>query len=387
MKYAYRLGKALMLPVACLPVAGLLLGLGFWLDPVGYGADFLPAQIMVLAGSILIDHMSLLFALGVAIGMADEQDGSAVLAAIVSWLLIQYLLTADSVSVLSGGRADVSSFAHIDNQFVGILCGMIGAYCSNRYRFVRLPGPLAAFSGRRLVALAASGYAVLVSLVLLFVWPYFYGGCVYLGTSLLDTGAVGAGIYAFLNRLLIPTGLHHALNSVFWFDLAGIADLNNFWNGAGVYGQTGQYMTGFFPVMIFGLPGAALAMYHTAYPEKKKMAGGLLFSAALCSVMTGVTELMEFAFMFLAPGLFFVHAILTGVSGFICAVMPFRVGFNFSAGLLDYFLSLNAPMAQNPWLLWPIGLIFGVLYYVIFRFCIRKFHLKTPGREDDREQM
>lgn len=376
-----------MLPVACLPIAGLLMGLGFWMDPIGQGADFLPARIMILAGSALIDHMSLLFALGVAIGMADEQDGSAALAAIVSWLLMQQILSASSVTILTGGRADVSTFAHIDNQFVGILCGMIGAHCSNRYRFTRLPDPFLAFSGRRFVALAASAYAALASLVLLFVWQHFYGGCVYLGTSLLDTGAIGAGIYAFLNRLLIPTGLHHALNSVFWFDLAGIADLNSFWNGSGVYGQTGQYMTGFFPVMMFGLPGAALAMYHTAYPEKRKMAGGLLFSAALCSVLTGVTEPMEFAFMFLAPGLFFVHAVLTGLSGFLCAVLPFRVGFNFSAGLLDYFLSLNAPMAQNPWLLWPLGLIFGILYYVIFRFCILRFHLKTPGREEEEPGM
>ena len=202
-----------------------------------------------------------------------------------------------------------------------------------------------------------------------------------MGTSLLGTGSVGAGIYMFLNRLMIPTGLHHALNSVFWFDLAGISDLNNFWRGTGVYGQTGQYMTGFFPVMIFGMPGAALAMYQTAYSENRKMAGGLLMSAAVCSVLTGVTEPMEFSFMFLAPGLFFVHAFLTGISGFVCAALPFRVGFNFSAGLMDYFLSLNAPMAENPILLWPIGLVFGILYYSVFRFCILKFNLRTPGRE------
>ena len=209
--------------------------------------------------------------------------------------------------------------------------------------------------------------------------------CFYLpghvGESLIGTGALGAGVYGFLNRLLIPTGFHHVLNSVFWFDLAGIADLNSFWNGTGVYGQTGMYMTGYFPVMIFGLPGAALAMYHTAYPAQKKMAAGLLLTASLCSVLTGVTEPLEFAFMFLAPGLFLLHAILMGISMYICAALPFRIGFNFSAGLMDYFMCLNAPMTQNPGLLLPVGLLFGLLYYIVFRFYILHFHLKTPGRE------
>lgn len=383
MKYAHRLGKALMLPVACLPVAGILMGLGYWIDPIGYGDNCAAARLMIQAGAVLINHMSLLFAIGVATGMADEQDGTAAIASVVSWLTIQCLLSMDSVAVLTGGRIEPSSFEHIDNQFVGISCGILGAYCSNRYRVPQESGSFQVFSGRKAVCTAALGYAVAFSLVLLFVWPHFYNLSVYLGTSLLGTGAVGVGIYMFLNRLMIPTGLHHALNSVFWFDLAGISDLNSFWNGTGAYGQTGQYMTGFFPVMIFGMPGAALAMYHTARREKRKMAGGLLMSAVICSVLTGVTEPMEFSFMFLAPGLFFVHAFLTGISGFLCAALPFRVGFNFSAGLMDYLLSLNAPMAENPWLLWPIGLAFGVLYYGIFRFCILKFNLQTPGREHE----
>ena len=185
-----------------------------------------------------------------------------------------------------------------------------------------------------------------------------------------------------MNRLLIPTGFHHALNSVLWFDMAGISDLKRFWDGTGIYGQTGMYMTGFFPVMIFGLPGAALAMYHTALPEQKKMAGGLLLTASICSVVTGVTEPLEFSFMFLAPGLFLIHAFLTGLIGFICAELPLRIGFNFSAGLLDYLLCLNAPMTENPWLLWPVGIFSGILYYVLFRFCIQKFRLHTPGREE-----
>ena len=381
MKYAYRLGKAVMLPVACLPVAGLLMGVGFWLDPVGQGENLLLAHVMILAGSVLIDNMSLLFTLGVAVGLADEQDGTAALAGVVSWLMIQKILSPDNVVILTGNRVDASSFSYINNQFVGILSGWIGAYCCNKYRFKVFHGPLQIYGGRVYALMMATIYAALASIMLLFAWPYLHSACLYVGESLIGTGALGAGVYGFLNRLLIPTGFHHVLNSVFWFDLAGIADLNSFWNGTGVYGQTGMYMTGYFPVMIFGLPGAALAMYHTAYPAQKKMAAGLLLTASLCSVLTGVTEPLEFAFMFLAPGLFLLHAILMGISMYICAALPFRIGFNFSAGLMDYFMCLNAPMTQNPGLLLPVGLLFGLLYYIVFRFCILHFHLKTPGRE------
>lgn len=381
MKYAYRLGKAVMLPVACLPVAGLLMGVGFWLDPVGQGENLLLAHVMILAGSVLIDNMSLLFTLGVAVGLADEQDGTAALAGVISWLMIQKILSPDNVVILTGNRVDASSFSYINNQFVGILSGWIGAYCCNKYRFKVFGGPLQIYGGRVYALMMATIYAALASIMLLFAWPYLHSVCLYVGESLIGTGALGAGVYGFLNRLLIPTGFHHVLNSVFWFDLAGIADLNSFWNGTGVYGQTGMYMTGYFPVMIFGLPGAALAMYHTAYPAQKKMAAGLLLTASLCSVLTGVTEPLEFAFMFLAPGLFLLHAILMGISMYICAALPFRIGFNFSAGLMDYFMCLNAPMTQNPGLLLPVGLLFGLLYYIVFRFCILHFHLKTPGRE------
>lgn len=381
MKYAYRLGKAVMLPVACLPVAGLLMGVGFWLDPVGQGENLLLAHVMILAGTVLIDNMSLLFTLGVAVGLADEQDGTAALAGVISWLMVQKILSPDNVVILTGNRVDASSFSYINNQFVGILSGWIGAYCCNKYRFKVFHGPLQIYGGRVYALMMATIYAALASIMLLFAWPYLHSVCLYVGESLIGTGALGAGVYGFLNRLLIPTGFHHVLNSVFWFDLAGIADLNSFWNGTGVYGQTGMYMTGYFPVMIFGLPGAALAMYHTAYPAQKKMAAGLLLTASLCSVLTGVTEPLEFAFMFLAPGLFLLHAILMGISMYICAALPFRIGFNFSAGLMDYFMCLNAPMTQNPGLLLPVGLLFGLLYYIVFRFCILHFHLKTPGRE------
>jgi len=210
-----------------------------------------------------------------------------------------------------------------------------------------------------------------------------YNGLVNIGTAIVSAGALGAGIFGFLNRLLIPVGMHHALNSVFWFDVAGINDLGNFWAGTGTQGVTGIYMTGFFPVMMFGLPAGALAMYHTAKESKKKAAAGILLAAALSSFFTGVTEPLEFAFMFLAPGLYIVHAVLTGISMFVCALLPMRAGFNFSAGFVDWFLSFKAPMAESPILLIAVGLVFAALYYVSFRFMIVKFNLMTPGREED----
>ena len=219
--------------------------------------------------------------------------------------------------------------------------------------------------------------------VLYVIWPAVYGALVAFGESIISLGSVGAGIYAFFNRLLIPTGLHHALNSVFWFDVANINDIPKFLNGTGVPGVTGIYQAGFFPIMMFGLPAAGLAMYHTAKPEKKKATGSLMMAAGFAAFLTGVTEPLEFAFMFLAPGLYLVHAVLTGISVFIAAQFQWIAGFAFSAGLCDYILSLKNPLAVNVLMLIPLGLVFAVVYYFLFRFIITKFNLKTPGREDD----
>lgn len=384
MKYLQKLGKSLMLPVACLPVAGILMGIGYWIDPTGWGANSVIAAFLIKAGGALIDNMAILFAIGVAVGMADDHDGTAALSGLVSWLMVQNLLSPAAVAMFTGADAN-PAFGKIGNQFIGILCGLIGATCYNRFKNTKLPDFLGFFSGKRCVAIVTAMVTILVAVVLFFVWPLIYTGLVMFGTAVTSTGAIGAGIYGFFNRLLIPVGLHHALNSVFWFDVAGINDLSNFWAGTGTLGVTGMYMAGFFPVMMFGLPGAALAMYQTAKPNKKKIAFGLLGAAALCSFFTGVTEPLEFAFMFLAPALYVVHALLAGVSCAVVAMLPTRAGFNFSAGLVDYILSFKAPMAQNPLLLLPIGLVFFVLYYVIFRFMITKFNFKTPGREDDEE--
>lgn len=385
MKWLQKLGKSLMLPVACLPIAGILMGIGYWIDPTGWGSNSVIAAFLIKAGSALIDNMALLFAIGVSIGMSDDQEGTAALAGLVSWLMIQTLLSKNAVAMFTGVKVeDVNpAFGKIGNQFIGILCGLIGAYCYNKFKNTKLPDALAFFSGKRCVAIVTGLVTIVAALVLFVVWPLIYTALVTFGKGIVGAGALGAGIYAFLNRLLIPTGLHHALNSVFWFDVAGINDLSNFWSGKGTLGQTGMYMSGFFPVMMFGLPGAALAMYHTAKDNKRKVAAGLLATAALCSFFTGVTEPLEFAFMFLAPILYVIHAVLTGISAFIVAMIPARAGFNFSAGLVDFILSFKAPMAQNPLLLLPIGVIYGGVYYAIFRLVIVKLNLKTPGREDD----
>ncbi|GEA29550.1 MULTISPECIES: N-acetylglucosamine-specific PTS transporter subunit IIBC [Clostridium] len=385
MKYLQKLGKSLMLPVACLPVASILMGLGYWLDPTGWGANNIASAFMLKAGSALIDNMGILFAIGVGVGMSDDNDGTAGLAGLVSWLMITTLLSTGAVAMFKGidVKEVAPAFAKTQTQFIGILSGLIGAACYNRFKSVKLPDALGFFSGKRCVAIVTAAYSIVASIVLFFAWPLIYGALVAFGEAIVSTGAVGSGIYAFFNRLLIPFGLHHALNSVFWFDVAGINDLGNFWSGKGTQGVTGMYMTGFFPVMMFGLPAGALAMYHTAKDKKKKAVYGLLLAAAISSFFTGVTEPLEFAFMFLAPGLYVLHAGLTGISAFVCTLLPVRAGFNFSAGFVDWFLSFKAPMAENPIMLIPIGLVFAVIYYVTFRFAITKFNLKTPGREDD----
>ncbi len=392
MKFLQRIGKSLMLPVACLPVCGILMGVGYILAPAAMAGEvagftaggfaYTIGLFLIKAGGALIDNMPFLFAIGVAVGMSDDNDGTAGLAGLVSFLMITTLLSSGTIAGLTGKDAN-PAFGKINNQFIGILAGLIGAACYNRFKSVKLPDALSFFSGKRAVAIVTAIGSILASAVLFFIWPLVYSARVALGGGISSLGAVGAGIYAFFNRLLIPFGLHHALNSVFWFDVAGINDLSNFWNNTGTFGQTGMYMTGFFPFMMFGLPAACLAMYQTAKPGRKKVVYGLLTSAAFCSFFTGVTEPIEFAFMFLAPGLYLVHALLAGVTAGITVALPIRAGFSFSGGAVDMVLSSFTPLAQNPWFLIPIGLAVGVIYYAVFRFAITKFDFKTPGREDD----
>lgn len=387
MKYLQRIGRSLMLPVAVLPAAAILMGIGYWIDPTGWGAGSPVAAFLIKAGGSLIENIPILFALGVALGMAKEKDGSAALSGLVAYLVVTTMLSTNSVAMLQGiDPANVDpAFGKIGNAFVGILSGLVASMMYNRFSHVQLPAALAFFSGKRLVPIMTSVVMLAVSVVLFFIWPVIYSGLVAFGEGISTLGAAGAGLYGFFNRLLIPTGLHHALNTVFWFNVAGINDIGNFWSGQGIKGVTGMYQAGFFPVMMFGLPAAGLAMYHAAKTKKKKQVASLMLAAGFASFFTGVTEPIEFAFMFVAPALYFVHAVLTGISLAIASLFHWTAGFGFSAGFIDFLLSSRLPLANQPYMLLIQGLVFAVIYYFLFRFLIKKFNLMTPGREEDGE--
>ncbi|WP_032091908.1 N-acetylglucosamine-specific PTS transporter subunit IIBC [Necropsobacter rosorum] len=392
LNYLQKIGRALMVPVAALPAAAVLMGIGYWIDPDGWGANSQLAALLIKSGAAIIDNMAILFAVGVAFGMSNDKHGSAALSGLVGYLVLTTLLSPGSVAQLEGIAADEvpAAFGKINNQFIGILVGVISAELYNRFYQVELPKALAFFSGKRLVPIIVSLVMIVVAFILLYLWPAIFNGLVSFGEYIKDLGAVGAGIYGFLNRLLIPVGLHHALNSVFWFDVAGINDIPNFLGGAqslaegkAVLGVTGMYQAGFFPVMMFGLPAAALAIYHSAKPAKKVQVASIMLAAALASFFTGITEPLEFSFMFVAPLLYVVHALLTGISVFIAATMHWIAGFGFSAGLVDMVLSSRNPLATQWYMLIVQGLIFAVVYYVLFRAIINALNLKTPGREEE----
>ena len=391
MKFLQKLGKALVLPIC-----GILIGIGYYLCPATMqggeveGIKNLIGFFLVKAGSALIENMAILFAIGVGVGMSEKNDGTGGIAALASWLMITTLLSTGVVTTLIPSIADNATktlaFNKIANPFIGILSGVIGSSCYNKFKNTKLPNWLAFFSGKRCVAIIAGLVSIIVSAVLLFVWPLLFGALVALGDAVAGMGVVGAGIYAFLNRLLIPTGLHHALNNVFWFDTIGLGDLQHFWAGetsADVTWSLGMYMSGFFPCMMFGIPGAALAMIQCAKPAKKKIAIGLVASAAVCSFVCGVTEPFEFGFMFLAPGLYVIYALLYGIFTIVTVALGFRAGFSFSAGATDLLFSSTLPAAQKTVLIIPLGIAAFVVFYFVFLFAIKKFDLKTPGREDD----
>ena len=396
MKFLQKLGKSLMLPVAVLPICGLLMGIGYALCPStmqGGSVEGL-AQIigflLVKAGGALIDNMQILFVIGVAVGMADEPDGTPALAGLASWLMIQQLLSTGVVSTIMpnvvDGTTEFLAFSKISNPFIGILCGLIGAFSYNRFKNMQLPDFLAFFSGKRFVAMAAAVISIVASVILLFVWPLVFGALVALGNGIAGMGAIGAGLYAFFNRLLIPIGMHHALNNVFWFDTIGLGDLTNFWAGktsADVSWSLGMYMSGFFPCMMFGVPAAAAAMIATA--KNKKAAAGLLISTAICAFVCGVTEPFEFSFMFVAFPLYVVYAALYGIFTVITYYSGFRAGFSFSAGATDLVFSASLPAAEKTWMILPLGIGAAIVFFVVFYALIKAFDFKTPGREDEDE--
>ncbi|QZA79033.1 N-acetylglucosamine-specific PTS transporter subunit IIBC [Deefgea tanakiae] len=390
--YLQKIGRSLMVPVAVLPAAAIMLGVGYWLDPAGWGANSQMAAFLIKAGAAIIDKMPILFAVGVAYGMSKDKDGAAALAGLVGYLVVTTLLSPGAVAQIEGIKLEdvPKAFGKIENAFVGILTGVIAGEIYNRFSQIELHKALAFFSGRRCVPIITSVVMIVVSFILMAVWPVIYDALVNFGLAIKDLGAFGAGVYAFFNRLLIPIGLHHALNSVFWFDVAGINDIPNFLGGAkslaegkAVLGTTGMYQAGFFPVMMFGLPGAALAIYHTAKPANKAAVASIMGAAAVTSFVTGVTEPLEFAFMFVAPLLFVIHALLTGLSVYIAASMQWISGFAFSGGMIDMILSSRNPLATQWYMLIVQGLAFFAAYYFIFRAVITALNLKTPGREDD----
>ncbi|MCW2687405.1 MAG: N-acetylglucosamine transporter subunit [Mycobacterium sp.] len=378
-----RLGRSLMLPIAVIPAAGILLRFGQD-DMLGrFHALAGAASVIAAAGSAIFDNLPLIFAVGIAIGWARKSDGSTALAAVVGYLVLSGVFKAMSPIVLAGKTDTDGNQAMVDFGVLGgIAVGLISAMLWQRFYRTALPPYLGFFGGRRLVPILAAVTMLVLGVVLSFVYPLFNAGLTWIGNSVAEHSVVGGGIFGTVNRLLIPFGLHHIINSVVWFiigDYNGAhGDINRFLAGDPT---AGTFMTGFFPIMMFALPAAALAIYHEARPDKKKLVGGIMLSVALTSFVTGITEPLEFSFMFVAWPLYLIHAVLTGTSLALVNGLGIHSGFNFSAGGIDYLL--NFGKAQHPLWLIPIGLGYAVIYYVIFRFVIRRWNLHTPGREED----
>lgn len=382
MKYLQRLGRSLMLPIAVLPAAALLIGLGRIIENFITDGAVPASEFLVMAGDSILSNMGILFAIGVAVGLSKDKSGAAGLAGLIAWLVPTFMLQPDKVAgLLQIEEAAVdAAFGRIETQFLGIIAGILAAVIYNKFNDTKLPQALSFFSGRRLPPILTSFASLIVTVVWLFVWPPLYNALTSFGEWMVGLGALGAGLYGFFNRLLIPTGLHHALNAVFWFDLVGIDDINKFWQGIGTPGVTGMYQAGFFPIMMVGLPAAAFAIYTMADKDQKKKVGSLMLAAGVAAFVTGVTEPLEFAFMFIAPPLYVIHALLTGLALFIAAKFSWIAGFTFSAGLIDFALSYSLELAQQPYMLLVLGAGFGVLYYFLFVGAIKMFDLKTPGR-------
>lgn len=388
--YLQKIGKSLMLPVATLPAAALLQRFG----KIDYIKDFhlgngfggfinqFVAPFLLAGGDAIFNNLPLIFAIGVAIGLAG--DAVAALAAAIAYEVLITVLEKVPVAFANV----VHTHTNLDMGVVGgIISGIISSYVFKRFHLVKLPDWLAFFSGKRSVPIITSLIMIIVAIILGLIWGPIQESLDTFGRWTVGLGGIGAAIFGIANRLLIPFGLHHIINNIAWFQIGSFrdsaghevqGDLARFFAGDET---AGLFMTGFYPIMMFALPAGALAIIHTAKPEKRKVIKSVFFGVALASFLTGVTEPMEFAFMFAAPVLYVIHALLTGLSGFIVAYLGIKLGFGFSAGLLDYLISFQ--QATKPLLIIPVGLCFGIVYYVLFRFLIIKLNLKTPGREDD----
>lgn len=447
-----KFGKGLMGAVAVMPVAALLVGIGYALQQ--YKIAPVVASVLFSAGVAVLDNLGYIFAIALAFGLAKDSNGASALSGFLGFTTVKLLLEQKAIAGYEGknfallndlvvackkyGPEELQKFltekkvtcdsvpeakAYLQsltehgwdkigpgNVLIGILVGLMVAWIYNRFHATKLPDFLAFFSGRRLVPILTTFFAMLLALVLYFVWPALYYVLFQFGQTIQGMGAVGAGLYGFFNRLLIPAGMHHAMNQIFWFNLAGINDLPNFlegaktievaaaandaascpgiWTGSAceVVGVVGRYQAGFFPVMMFGLPAAGLAMYLRADEKRKKTVGSLMMAGALASFFTGVTEPLEFSFMFVAPLLYLVHAILTGISVFIAATLGWTAGFGFSAGAIDFSLSTANPIANQPWMLAVVGVAYFVIYFAVFYGLIGALNLRTPGRGDDSDE-
>ncbi|KDQ67539.1 PTS transporter subunit EIIC [Streptomyces halstedii] len=388
-----RIGRSLMLPVAVLPAGALLVRLG---NDDMLGRDSFPAAIVKIAGfmaaggNAILDNMALLFAVGIAIGFAKKSDGSTALAAVTGYLVFKNVLATFTDSNLPKVASVVDDKIVMNDAPVdagvlgGVVMGVVVALLYQRFYRTKLPAWAGFFGGRRLVPILSALAGLFIGIVFGYIWPVLGTGLHNFGEWLVGSGAVGAGIFGVANRALIPVGMHHLLNSFPWFQAGSYegksGDIGRFLAGDPT---AGQFMTGFFPIMMFALPAACLAIVHCARPERRKVVGGMMFSLAATAFVTGVTEPIEFTFMFIAPVLYAIHAVLTGVSMALTWGLGMKDGFGFSAGAVDFFLNLG--IATKPWLLVLVGLCFAVVYYAVFRFAITKFNLPTPGRESDEE--
>ncbi|GCE41399.1 PTS system, N-acetylglucosamine-specific IIB component [Rhodococcus wratislaviensis] len=383
-----RLGRSLMLPIAVLPAAGILLRLGQD-DLLGrFDSMHTAASVISAAGQAVFTWLPLIFAVGIAIGWAKKADGSTALAAVVGYMVVNGVFEAMSPVVLEG-KTDPNGDQALINYGVlaGIVMGLLSAILWQRFYRTKLPDYLGFFNGRRLVPILTAVTGLVVGVLMAFLYPAFNSALTWVGETVAENSVIGGGVYGMANRLLIPTGLHHILNSTVWFLVGDYqnasgelvrGDLNRFFAGDP---SAGIFMTGFFPIMMFALPAAALAIWRNARPSQKKVVGGIMLSTALTAFLTGITEPLEFAFMFVAWPLYLIHAFLTGTSMALVNALGIHDGFTFSAGFFDYVL--NFGKATNAWMLIPIGLGYAVIYYVLFSFVIKKWNLRTPGREDD----
>lgn len=377
--YLQKIGKSLLLPIAIFPIAAILTGLGYSLQQLDNTHLYFFALILKTTGNVLLDHMPMTFAIGVAYGLSDDKSGFSAFYGLLTFVLITTLLSMENIPTYQDWNFSKAyfAFAQIDNQFIGILSGILASNAYNHY-YRKVVDPLEQLIKALLATIA---FTLCATILLYYIWPFIYSILLSIGSFISGLGPLGAGIYAFLNRLLIPIGMHHALNSIFWFDVIGINDIGNFWASSGTYGVTGMYQAGFFPIMMFGLPAVAFAMLKTAYPQNKQKVKPFLLSAAFASFFTGVTEPLEFAFMFIAPPLYLLHAVLTGICVFLAAQFQWLAGFSFSAGFIDYMLSFQMPFSRMPIMLLVLGIGVFFIYYVTFVYVIKKFHMHTLGRE------